>query len=122
MTQEETQFIIKRYTFIDRAITVGDEELNFYVGNRKNGITITEEVKTTYAIIREVFDAETNFWIKYMIRRILRGDSDVSIMRSMPVMKNAYYARKQRFECKVLMCCIAKGLVDYSCILSMPID
>ena len=122
MTQEETQFIIKRYTFIDRAITVGDEELNFYVGNRKNGITITEEVKTTYAIIREVFDAETNFLIKYMIRRILRGDSDVSIMRSMPVMKNAYYARKQRFECKVLMCCIAKGLVDYSYILSMPID
>ena len=31
MTQEETQFIIKRYTFIDRAITVGDEELNYYV-------------------------------------------------------------------------------------------
>lgn len=72
--------------------------------------------------IAELVEAEEpDEWIKFMIKGILAGESDVWIMQRTPFSKNAYYARKTAFIEKVYECCICYNLVSLKEILKEKI-
>lgn len=48
MTKKAMEYLVKRYQYIARAVKKDLSEAVFYVGNRKNRIPITEEVKNSF--------------------------------------------------------------------------
>ncbi|MDE6373128.1 MAG: hypothetical protein K2L72_01370, partial [Clostridia bacterium] len=97
------------------------EYIEFYIGNRKQVIYITEEIKTVCTVIQDVFMTEKNILIKQMIKELLLGQLDICIMGKMPYCKNSYYTRKQAIMEKIYRGCIHKGLVSYKEIMDEEI-
>lgn len=121
MTKEEIELTVKRYPFIIRAVKKDLKQAVFYVGNRKQKIEITENIKIICYIAELVEAEEPDEWIKFMIKGILAGESDVWIMQRTPFSKNAYYARKTALIEKVYECCICYNLVSLKEILKEKI-
>lgn len=117
MTKDEVSYVIKRYSFLYKPIKNGNAAAVFYVGNRKQTIEITSEVKTICEIIEIVYETEKDLTVKQMIKGLISGRSDIWIMHGLPFSKNAYYSRKGMFFEKIYNCCKARGLVSFEEIL-----
>ena len=117
MTREEVEKIIRRFKFIKTAIKNKLSQAVFYIGKRKQSVEITAEVETVYEIIELVYKNENDTWIKYMIKLIKGGKTDVFIMQETHCSRSAYYAKKEAFIQKVYNCCIARNLVSFEEIL-----
>ncbi|MDE7083589.1 MAG: hypothetical protein K2O89_07835 [Clostridia bacterium] len=113
--------VIKRYSYITEAIRQGLDYAEFYIGNRKQVIHITEEIKTVCTVIEDVLKKENNALIKQMLKGMLAGELDIFIMEKLPYSKNSYYDRKQAIIEKIYRGCIHKGLVSYNEILEEEI-
>lgn len=117
MTKGEIEHIIRRFPFIKKAINKDLPRAVFYVGNRKQIINITPEVRGVYNIIDIICKNEQNDCIKNMISLILNGKTDINILQNVPYSKNTYYQKKEAFIQKVYNCCIAWNLVSFDEIL-----
>ncbi len=122
MTKDKIQQIIKRYLQIHQAIKNNRAEVTFYVGKRKKKFLITQEVIEVCAIIQDVCDRANKSWVKKMIRGILGGESDISILYRLPCERSMYYDRKRKFIEQVYKCCISKQMVPYEEILKEVLD
>lgn len=121
MTIETVENVIKRYQYISKAIKKDLDYTEFYIGNRKQTVFITDEIKTVCTVIQDVFMTEKNIVIKQMIKELLSGQLDIYIMGKMPYCKNSYYTRKQAIMEKIYRGCIHKGLVSYKEIMEEEI-
>lgn len=121
MTKNEVENVIKRYPQITHAIKQDLRCAVFYVGNRKNVVEITDNVKTVCEIISTVYEKQQNDFIRQMIKNILVGVNDVRIIQDMPFERNTYYNKKQAFLEKIYDCCIARDLVSFEDVLNEEI-
>lgn len=117
MTKEKVSYVVKRYSFLYKPIKCGLSVAVFYIGNRKQSIEITDDVKIICEIVEIVYEKEKDDVVKQMIKGLISGQSDIRIMRNMPYSRNAYYSRKGLFFEKIYDCCIARGLVTFEEIL-----
>ena len=113
--------VIKRYAHILTAIKKGQEGNRIYIRKYKEWILIDEEVKIIIEIIQEIIENEQTEWIKKFYQKILKGESDISILMECPVERGKYYQTKKSFYNKIYQCCIFKGLVSYEEILKVDI-
>ena len=120
MTKKGIENIVKRYTFIRKAMGEGKDTAVFYIGNRKKSIYITVEVKMVCEIIDEIYSQSDN-WIKLLIDGLRKGYSDRKLILRLPWEKNAYYERKHKFIDKIYKCCIYRNMVEYDEIISEEI-
>ncbi len=121
MTKKSMEYLVKRYQYIARAVKKDLSEAVFYVGNRKNRIPITEEVKTVFEIINLVYKEEEDTLMRRMMKGIMTGEKDRYIMRQIHYGKNAYYPRKNAFMDKLFNLCIYRKLVSFDEILKSTI-
>ena len=121
MTKEDVENVVKRYPQITDAIKQDLRCAVFYVGNRKNVVEITDNIKAVCEIITTVYEKQKNDFIRQMIEDILMGISDVRIIQDMPFERNTYYNKKQAFLEKIYNCCIARDLVSYEDVLNEEI-
>lgn len=121
MTKRAVEEIIKRYPFVIEAVKKDRKAAEFYIGNRKQSIKITEGVKVVCAVFDEIEERENDKDILCMIDGFKRGRSDLSIMQDVHWQKNAYYERKSRLIDKIFECCIYRGLVEYEEIIGRNI-
>ena len=77
------EYLVKRYQYIARAVKKDLSEAVFYVGNRKNRIPITEEVKTVFEIINLVYKEEEDTLMRRMMKGIMTGEKDRYIMHKL---------------------------------------
>ncbi len=117
MTKEEVSYVVKRYSFLYKPIKNGLKAAIFYIGNRKQSIEITDDVKIICEIVEILYEKEKDDVVKQMIKGLISGESDIWIMRNMPYSRNTYYTRKGLFFEKVYNCCISRGLVSFEEIL-----
>ena len=120
MTKSDVEYIFKRYCFISDALRRGQNTAVFYVGNRRQSIDITEEVRQVVRIIDDVYLHEHK-WNRMIIRGIKMGYSDKMLISLLPWSKNAFYERKHRITEKIYGCCISMRLVAYQDILGEEI-
>lgn len=118
MTKEEVENVIKRYYLIKDALKNNLPQAEFYTGNRKHVLEITAEVKNVCTILELVYEIEEDKWIRIMIKGIMDGEKDITIMQDVPFSKNAYYARKEAFIQKIYYLCIFMDMVSYEEILN----
>ncbi len=113
MTKDEIEFIIKRYQYFKKALKEGKEEDSFYIGNRRQTILITKEVKTVCEIIEDLRRSIKEDWQQKMVNGILAGKSDTYLIQILPCERNMYYKWKEKFIQSVYRCCAAKQMVGY---------
>lgn len=121
MTRKEAENFIKRFPFIIMAVKKNRPVAEFFIGNRKNVIEITPEIREFCKIVEMICEEEREANIKLMIQLILNGESNIYIMQRVHYCKNAYYERKSAFIDKVFNCCIFRGLVSLEEILGRDI-
>ena len=92
-----------------------------YIRRYREWIKIDEEVKIIVEILQEIIENEEKEWLKRFYQKILKGDSDTSILMSCPIERGKYYQTKKMFFNKIYECCIFKGLVSYEEILKLDI-
>ncbi len=117
MTKDKIEEIVRRYVYISRAIKANKTELIFYVGHRKQNITITPQIVCVCEIIKDILDTPIEPWVRTMICGILKGRSDVSLILELPCERSMYYDKKRRLIEQIYCCCIAKQLISYEDIL-----
>jgi len=121
MTREKLSEIIRRLPLIRKAVVEGKTAVVSYVGHRKIILEITREVLIVANIINDIYNAEKNEWVRIMIRGIASGRSDIAIIKDLPIERNAYYIRKQKFFDKIFECCIFRQIVSYEEIIQTEI-
>lgn len=121
MTKSELPEIIRRCPFIHRAVEEEQPVVSFYIWYRKIVFEITEEVRVVVSVIDEIYNSEENEWVRLMIKGITSGGSDIAIIHDLPIERNAYYVRKQKFLDKIFECCIFRQMVSYDDIMNTTI-
>ncbi len=117
MTKDEIELIVKRHRYVDKAIKENLNKTEFYIGNRKQIIEITNELIVVYEIIEEIRESTTTKWIRKMIDGVLNGDSDIWLITHLPCERSMFYNVKGKFIDNIYHCCIAKGLISYEYLL-----
>ena len=112
--------MIKRYSNILTAIKNGKEG-KIYFRKYRTWVIIDEHIKIIIEIIGDIMENEQTEWVKKFYRQLLRGDSDIKILRDCPVERGKYYQLKKSFFNKIYGCCIYKGMVSYKEILNTDI-
>ncbi len=121
MTKSDIEWVIKRYRYIKNLIKNNQKETFYYVGNRKQRISLTEEIRSLYETTEEVYLHIKEDWLKKLIGGILAGESDVLLLQLYPCGRSLYYTIKKEFVEAIYRCCIAKRMIGYEELLEMGI-
>ncbi len=122
MTKKDIEWFVKRYKHVERLIKSKEAERSYYVGNRKQSIVLTEELKMLYETTEDIYLHMKEGWVKNLIGGILKGQSDVFLLQLYPCGRSLYYTLKKEFIEMIYRCCIAKRMIGYEELLERGIS
>lgn len=123
MKISEIDYVLKRYKMILNyrnfsEYANGETAVAFYVGNRKEELTVTDEHRILMEVIGQVIESESDLNKKILTELLLRGKTDIYVMANLPISRSAYYKKKLSLKFKIYCLCACKGLLKYRDIFS----
>ncbi len=112
MTREEMKYLLKRFNYIQEAVKQEKPSIIITVGNRKERISIDENVVKLVSVVQQALELEPSEQVRLlMTESIVKGKNDIHVFGHFSITKSTFYRIKNEFTEKLFQLCIFHRLV-----------